>query len=196
VHVWRDAWGIIPDDEEMDEWPDRRLLFTGLRSAIPKVLLNAEIGDRAIIERRSCGCGLDELGYDLHLREIRSAEKLTGEGVTFLGRDLMPILERDLPARFGGGTGDYQLVEQQSAAGLPRYTLRVSPEIGDLDDGEVIAELYRVLERARRTNRFMVDQWRQVGALTVRREAPIRSQRDKEMLFVPLGSSTLRDVAV
>jgi hypothetical protein len=195
VHVWRDAWGIIPDADDVDDIrPDVRLLFTGLRSAIPKVLLNAEIGDRAVIQYRSCGCELDSLGYDLHLRQIRSAEKLTGEGVTLLGRDLVPILERDLPSRFGGGPGDYQLAEEQSSVGLPRYTLRVSPEVGKLNDSELIAELYRFLQHARPTNRFMVDQWRQVGALSIRREPPIRSQSGKEMPFVPLGSATQREI--
>ena len=88
------------------------LLVTALRPACPKVLLNTGIGDSAVMERRRCGCIFDELGYDLHLHTVRSFEKLTGEGATFLGVDVIHVLEEILPAEFGGSLADYQLLEE------------------------------------------------------------------------------------
>ncbi len=55
-----------------------------------------------VIEQRSCGYPLESYGYSEHLREIHSFRKLTGEGVTLVGNEMVRILEEVLPARFGG----------------------------------------------------------------------------------------------
>ena len=41
-------------------------------------------------------------GFTTHLREVRSYSKLTGEGVTLIGDEMIHLLEHVLPARFGG----------------------------------------------------------------------------------------------
>ena len=48
-------------------------------------------------DERRCHCLFDELGFVQHLHTIRSTHKLTGEGVTFLGPDLVHVLEDALP---------------------------------------------------------------------------------------------------
>ena len=53
---------------------------------------------------------------------IRSYEKLTGEGVTFMGSELLTLLEKILPGKFGGSVSDYQLVEEE-AGGATRVSL-------------------------------------------------------------------------
>ena len=73
------------------------------------------------------------MGWTTHLREIRSHEKLTAGGMTFLDTDLIRVLEEVLPARFGGAPTDYQLVEEEAAEGQPRVRLLVHPRIGAVD---------------------------------------------------------------
>src|SRR5262249_40970218 len=125
VHVLTDLYTAIAD------LPPRvgGILLTGLLRAGPKILLNTDIGDVGRIERRPCDCLLGRLGYDLHLSEVRSFQKLTGDGTTFLAPDLYPLLEDVLPRRFGGSIGDYQLVRRQDAQGIARCTLRIEPRI-------------------------------------------------------------------
>src|SRR5581483_11919655 len=105
-------------------------LLTTLQPTTPKLLLNVDVDDYGIVERRACGCLLEQVGYGRHLREIRSVSKLTGEGVTLVGSDLETVLEEELPRRFGGSPLDYQLVEEESARGFTRVVLRVSPRVG------------------------------------------------------------------
>ena len=80
----------------------------------------------------ACGCPLDSLGWTTHLHGIRSFEKLTAGGMTFLDSSVMRVLDEVLPARFGGGPTDYQLLEEEGDDGLSRVTLLVHPAIGPL----------------------------------------------------------------
>jgi hypothetical protein len=166
------------------------LLITALRPACPKILLNAEVGDCARIETRRCGCLFDDLGYYQHIHTIRSFEKLTGEGVTFIGADLYQLLEEVLPRRFGGTLADYQLVELQDDRGLPRYNLLVSPEIGAVDENALVTTFLRELGRLRRPYRFMANQWAQADLIRVERQRPIATARGKIMPFRTLGRAT------
>ena len=54
------------------EAPARRapgaLLLTTLRVTTALVLLNVSLGDRAVIDRRRCGCPLEAQGWPVHLR--------------------------------------------------------------------------------------------------------------------------------
>src|SRR5262249_50704428 len=108
------------------------LLITALLPSCPKLMLNVEIGDYGTLSDRRCDCRLADLGYQRHLHTVRSFEKLTGEGATIHVTDLYRVLEEALPQRFGGSSTDYQLVETETTRGLPRYVLRVSPEVGGI----------------------------------------------------------------
>jgi len=112
------------------------LVLTTVAPYCPKLMFNVESDDYGILERRSCNCPIGQLGHDLHLRQIRSYDKLTSNGVTFLGTDLMDLLEQVLPSQFGGGPTDYQLVEQERD-GLPQVNLLINPRLGDLDERAV-----------------------------------------------------------
>lgn len=188
VHVASDAFAVIQHTRQVDEEEKvDALLLTALGPTTPKVMLNAEIGDYAVLETRHCGCLFDELGYHQHLHTIRSFEKLTGVGVTFVAADLYRLLEEVLPRRFGGTLADYQLVEEQDARGLPRYRLFISPELGDLDEKRLVAEFLAELGKIRRQYPFMVNQWLAADVLRVVRQRPLPTTRGKVLPVRTLG---------
>jgi len=147
-------------------------LFTTLHERTAKILRNVESGDFGVSEVRHCGCGLEEVGLTRHLHRIRSFDKLTGEGMTFVGTDLVRVIEETLPARFGGSPTDYQMLETEDAAGRTRVDVLVSPDVGEVDEDEVVHLVLSELSRGGETNRMMAEVWRQGGVLRVRRERP------------------------
>jgi hypothetical protein len=153
--------------------------YTSLLPTAPKLMLNMESDDFGVLERRSCGCSLEAAGFSDHIRQVRSARKLTGEGITLIGSDLERIMEELLPARFGGSTLDYQLVEEEDANGFTRITLLVSPELPISDEGEPV----RVLLDALGKGELRADVARSVlaaaGTVRVRREKPVANSRGK-----------------
>jgi hypothetical protein len=190
VHISLDAYAVIQrslDGEHV--MPERALLLTALRPACPKILLNAEIGDSAILETRPCGCLFDEVGYLQHLHTIRSFQKITGFGVTFVGADLFYLFEEVLPRKFGGGITDYQLVESQDERGAPYYTLFVSPEIGALNERALVAGFLEELGKLKNHYRYMVGLWAQADVVRVKRQRPVATARGKVLPFLTLGST-------
>ena len=105
-------------------------LLTTLLPTAKRILLNVEIDDYGTVEPSTCGCPLEAYGFDRVLRHIRSFSKLTAEGVTLVGSEMEHILESVLPARFGGTSLDYQLMEEEDGGGLTRVVLIVSPRVG------------------------------------------------------------------
>ncbi len=159
------------------------IVFTTLHPEAPVVLLNAEPGDYGVLERRACGCGLGGLGWRTHLREIRSFEKLTGEGMTFATTDLAHILEDVLPARFGGTSLDYQLVEVEGEHGILRMVLLASPSIGAVDEGRLKAALLEELRRDGQLERWGAELWHSAGTIEVHRRPPIATGAGKVFPF-------------
>jgi hypothetical protein len=145
--------------------------LTTLHPRSPKLMINTESGDYGTLEDRECGCAIGKLGLSRHLHSIRSYEKLTSEGMQFLGDELVSVLEVTLPARFGGSASDYQLVEQE-VDGLPRVHLVVSPRVGALDEKQVIACFLRALATGPEYRRMMAGIWRQAKTLQVVRREP------------------------
>lgn len=130
VHLFRDALAAINHrrcaplaDAEVDS-----LLFTTLLPFAPCVLINAEMDDSGVLEKASCDCVFARAGFTEQIRDVSSFGKLTGQGMTLVGSDLVRVLEEVLPARFGGGPGDYQLVEHEGAV-QTQLTLRVSRRV-------------------------------------------------------------------
>ncbi len=112
------------------------LLFTTLLPFSPRVLINADLGDCGIVEPADCDCTFSQLGFTTCVRDIWSYAKLTGQGMTLVGTDLVEVLEHALPARFGGGPGDYQLIEREGQ-GQTEILLRISPRVGVRSADEV-----------------------------------------------------------
>src|SRR3990170_1794038 len=125
VHFFRDSYGLIQRQRAVGD-PGLTVdafLFTSLLPSAPKILVNVESGDYGIFEQRSCGCELDALGLSTHIAQIRSFEKLSSEGMTFVQTDLLRLLEEVLPARFGGTSTDYQVLELEDEQGILRLLL-------------------------------------------------------------------------
>ena len=155
------------------------LLCTTLDPAFPRLLFNVESGDYGLMIRRDCGCALEKAGLSLHLYSIRSFEKFTSEGMNYFYGDLYELFERTFPREFGGGPGDYQLMEEEDETGQTRLTLVVHPEVKDLDEKRIIAVLRAELSKGSRSDRFMTDVWTRAGTFKLRRKIPYASPRGK-----------------
>jgi hypothetical protein len=181
VHVNQHTLALLPNPRPLSaEGPSiHPLLCTTLHPSAPRMLLNVESGDYAVLETRDCGCALGKIGLTLHAHHIRSFEKFTSEGMNYVYTDLFALLEQRLPAQFGGGPGDYQLVEEEDTNGQTRLTLRVRPRVGDLDEAGLLSRLEEALSAGSRGNRSMAKIWHRAGTLRVRRVAPHASPRGK-----------------
>ena len=173
VHLWHDLHAIIqPGIEERPTVRAGTVLITTLSPTSPLVLLNASMGDEAIVTRRECGCPLEQLGWTTHLHTIRSFEKLTGIGVTFLDTDVARALEDVLPTRFGGGPTHYQLVEDEIDNGQPRLRLLVHPAVGPVDPTAVRDAFLGAIAPGSAGEQLMGLMWRDGRVVTVERSAP------------------------
>ena len=131
VHLFKDSLAVIVHrkkaplaDLEVDSF-----LCTTLLPCSSYVFINAETEDCGILEPAPCDCLFSRIGFTEQLRDIGSYGKLTGQGMTLVGTEVVRILEELLPARLGGLPGDYQLVEHEGTA-QTQLTLRVSPRVG------------------------------------------------------------------
>jgi hypothetical protein len=181
LHLQRDRLALIQPGGRSEQagLPPLALLATSLRPTTPLILLNASLGDQALLSERVCGCPLEGLGWTTHLQHIRSFEKLTAGGMTFLDSDVIQVLERDLPARFGGGPTDYQLLETESRDGAPRLKLLVEPALGPLDEAGLVEAFLESIGAGSGAERVMALQWRQAGWLEVERRRPLATATGK-----------------
>jgi hypothetical protein len=179
VHLYRDLHAVIQAPRQVGEPAVTvpALYFTSLSPAARKILLNAENGDYAVVESRSCGCPLEEHGFSVHLREIRSFGLLTSEGTMVLAGDMVRVLEEVLPARFGGSPIDYQMVEEEDDDGFTRLNLLVHPRVPIVDEAEVVRTVVHHLTGLSR------NLWTDAGTIRIRRAAPVTTARGK---LVPL----------
>jgi hypothetical protein len=175
VHLLSDLHAVIQGGPEGEAAgiPANGLLVTSLRATAPFVLLNVSMGDQALMTRRRCGCPLERVGWSTHLRSIRSYEKLTAGGVTFLDTDLIRVLEEVLPARFGGLPTHYQLLEEESDQGRPRIRLLVHPAVGDADSAQIAEAFLESIGWGTGGERIMGLELRDGDVLRVERRAPV-----------------------
>ena len=146
--------------------------YTSLHPTAPKLLLNVESDDCGIIERRVCGCPLERSGFPLHIRHVRSFGKLTGEGVTLLGSEVLRVVEEVLPQRCGGTPLDYQLVEEEDERGFTKLTLLVDPVAVVATDDVIRQTFLEALPASGPEGVLARAVWDQSGTLRVRRERP------------------------
>jgi hypothetical protein len=180
LHLFHDLNAVIqPGPEAAGALTPRTLLVTSLRPAARLVLLNASLGDEAVLGSRGCGCPMEELGWTTHVHSLRSWEKLTAAGMSFLDVDVVRVLEQVLPRRFGGGPTDYQLVEDVAGDGRPRLRLLVDPAIGPVDAERVASEFLAAIGPGSGVARLMGLLWREAGLLEVERRTPCRTPAGK-----------------
>jgi len=143
MHLYEHKFALI--SKTMATGPDSVadvLLFTTLDPQTPKIFLNGDTGDVGIVEQRDCGCPWGRLGFRTHLHDIWSYSRLTAEGLTLPGDMVFSILEQELPARFGGKSGDYQLVAEPGKDGVAQYVLAVNPSLGPVHE-EAVGRAFR-----------------------------------------------------
>jgi hypothetical protein len=181
VHVTLYMLAVIqqPKSVTLQDRVIRPLLCTTLHPSAPRLLLNVDNGDYADLLFRDCGCALQSAGLTLHLHHIRSYEKFTGEGMNYFYGDLFELLEKIIPCEFGGGPGDYQLVEEEDGNGQTRLTLLVHPLVEKIDEERLLTRLQLGLAEGSRNNRFMSKLWQDSRTFRIRREVPHASPRGK-----------------
>jgi hypothetical protein len=138
MHLFSDAVALIVHrrpapfvDAEVNS-----LLFTSVHPQASRIYINAEMEDAARLAPATCDCLFSRLGFRTILHDVYSFGKLSGHGMTLAGDGLLRIIEERLPARFGGGPADYQLVEVDGKAQL-EMRLRVSPRVGAVESDTV-----------------------------------------------------------
>jgi hypothetical protein len=183
VHLATDLIALIQRPVSPPGWNTTVPAFfvTTLLPEAPKLLLNAGLDDYGVVEERSCGCPLHDVGYATHVRDIRSYSKLTGEGVTLVEADLVRIIEQELPERYGGTALDYQLMEEEATDGLTRLSLLVHPRVELPDDGALIEFVLRRLKEEGLTAAFAAAFWEQGRSLRVLRRPPVTGATGKLM---------------
>lgn len=188
VHVMTDKVAVLQRPREVGGTTVGALLLTTILPSVPKLLLNVEIDDYGNLSERDCGCPLGDLGLGLHLDGIRSYEKLTSEGIQFLGSDLIALVDEVLPARFGGAPTDYQIVEEEEG-GLPRVAVVASPDVGPLDEGDVVATVLAFLSGHRDGGtRLGSEVWRDGRTLRLVRRTPHATATNKVLALHVAGS--------
>ena len=185
MHLMTDSFALILNRRPMVGVGELdAFMFTSLATAPPKILLNVESDDFGDVTVRRCGCPLDGLGLHRHLAHVRSFAKLTGEGATILGTEVVRILEEILPREFGGRSVDYQLLEREDEEHLTHLDLLVSPAVGPVDEARVrecfLAELRRGPNRG-------VGLWERAAAIRVLRREPVPTPRGKVLPFHTLA---------
>lgn len=179
VHMLTDKIAVITRPWRGGTGPSVAInVHSSVQPSTPKLLLNVESNDYGLLQERSCGCSLERLGYRLHMRQIRSVDKLTSEGMTFIGNDLIRLIEEVLPAGFGGGPTDWQLVEIEED-GLPKVVLHASPDLGRLDEAAVLDRVVRFLNEIPNASDDYGERWRRAGTLRLVRKPPIATGASK-----------------
>jgi hypothetical protein len=188
-HVYKDTTAIITHKEIVPNF-DVRLdsyLFTSLLYESPKLLLNVGMGDFGDLDSKQCHCGFGDLGFDTCLGNIRSYEKLTGEGVTFVDTDFIRIIERELPESFGGKSTDYQLIEEEDSNGFTHLQLLVSPRVGDVNESQILDKFLSLLQHGEASPESWAqsgtEMWRQAGMVRIKRDFPVCTASGKILPF-------------
>ena len=166
------------------------LMLSTLHWSVPKIMINVELGDHGVLERRACGCPWDAIGFSQHLHTIRSYEKLVTEGMHFVGADLAALVDEILPARFGGNATDYQFTEVESG-GLARVELSVDPRLGALDERAIAGVVLDTLGGRDAASRMMAGVWDDGQTLRVVRRKPRATRTGKiHVLHVERAADT------
>src|SRR5262249_8936362 len=173
MHLYTDRLAVIQRERTVKgiESTLRSLLFTTLSGCTGKILLNTELGDSATVEARSCDCLFGKLGMNLQISEVRSFDKLTGEGMTLLGSTLDEVVG-ELVQKAGGGPDDYQFWENQGENGLTTLTITVSPKVNLSDEATFANEILNRLQSKDVGSSIASHFWKQANTLKIVRESP------------------------
>jgi hypothetical protein len=142
--------------------------------------------DHGLLGPAPCNCTFSRVGFRRQIDGIWSFSKLTGYGATLVGGDILRVLERALPQRFGGSPADYQLVETEQD-GLGKLILRVSPRTGATNTA-AIQEFFLKEVRGMFGGGLSVRDWRHADAFSVELAEPEATGTGKVLSLHLLGT--------
>lgn len=190
VHLLEDKIAVL--DRPDDDTTRQRLWLSTVHPSSPRIMINVESGDSAVAETGSCGCKLEKSGLGRRYGAFRSYEKLTSEGMHILASDLLELLDVILPAKFGGQATDYQFVEDYPQ-GLPRISLYINPQLGELDENALLSTVSTFLQGRQSPQALMGEILWQGNTFRVVRKAPLATAASKiqPLHVVPRGQAVL-----
>lgn len=161
-------------------------LWTSIAGDSPSVLLNVENDDYGAIDVNAdgCDCELGRIGMRTRISHVRGMTKVATAGMTVRAEPLIRLAEVLLPGRLGGSPGSYQFV-QEWRNGQSRLRVRVHPDVGEVDEGRVLAVIAEELKRTD-SGSLAEAMWSYSGALVVERAQPILTPAGK---ILPLTGS-------
>ena len=71
--------------------------------------------------------------------------------MNYFTTDIVELLENTIPSAFGGGSGDYQLIEEEDNNGQTRLTLLVHPNVSGLNEETLLFRLRQNSQRGHGT---------------------------------------------
>lgn len=168
VHLFQESLMVVSRPREE---PGQNALFvSSLMPISPRILINVEVDDSAVIEPVNCDCEFSRLGFNLQLRDICSYGKITAQGITIEAADLLHLVESELPARFGGAPGDYQLAELEGRA-QTEMVLRISPRTG-VQSPAAVREFFLAEANRLHGGHLSVRMWKFTGGMRAVIEEP------------------------
>lgn len=188
-HVYKDSTALIMHKyfDQKRELSVDSFLFTSLIFESPKLLINVGMGDYGRVSERKTDCEFGKIGFSTHVSNIRSYEKLTGEGVTFVDTDFLNIIEKVLPDKFGGSSTDYQLIECEQNGGLNKLKLLVNPKIPLVDENALKTTFVNYLKNSKLSPESWTQSgtamWEQVNMVMVERREPVQTKSGKIIPF-------------
>lgn len=195
VHVFSDAVAVVGRMRSAPlsgvEVPS--LMFTNLLPFASRFLINAEMDDAGVLEPATCQCEYSAVGMTTQITNIFSYGKLSGQGITLHGSDVVSILETSLPRRFGGAPGDYQLVEREAEL-QTELVLRVSPRVGDIPATDLHSFFLSELRRCY-GGTLAARLWNHSEGFSVVREEPWATRSGKVHPLHVLGMPKYRHLA-
>lgn len=173
MHIYTDRLALIQCNRtsRIGNHDVSSFLFSTLSSSTGKILLNTELGDFGKMKVKSCDCLFGRIGMNVHVSEVRSFDKLTGEGMTLLGSELDEVIG-SLVEEVGGGPDDYQFWENQDDEGLMKLTIAISPRIPQLDEKRFEEEILEKLRKGKPGAMIASQFWKQANTIQVIRANP------------------------
>lgn len=191
VHVFSDSVAAISVPRTIPDADNREvnsLHFTTLLPYAANIFINVEMEDEGVLEPAACDCVFSRLGLTTLVGDIRSFRKISPQGMTFHGTDLLELMETALPARLGGGPGDYQLLEYEGADGQTRIRLAVSRRVG-VTDVQQVRETFLELLRAQWGGALATRLWTHADAVEAVIAEPIATRSGKIPPIRTLGTT-------
>jgi hypothetical protein len=183
-HLWDHDLAVVPRRRERDDGVEvDAFCWTSLSLEAPRVLLNVENDDYGEVhtDATACSCLLGATGVRTRLGGIRGLSKVVAAGISVPGEVFDRITDEALPARVGGGPGDFQFVEDEVEGGAV-VSLRVSPDLGAVDEDVALDVVTSILGESD-NGVLATEVWRPAGTLRVVRAAPLQTRAGKTLSY-------------